>query len=333
MSPTTRPVNAGETSVPAGSRPTADYADLARQLEATGDFKVLRRFEPAPCYAPLEGVDPQQLRVAMVVDTETTGLSKDDDRIIDLGYVLAEFHPRTGLVHRVLERYSGFEDPGRPIPANITELTGIRDADVAGQVFDAVRVEAAIARAHLVIAHNAPFDRGFLEARFPSFMNKWWACSQREAPWQAMMTGSTKLEWLAYRLGSVFYGAHRALVDAEVLLYLLTRSGPEARTILSHILERSGRRTYCVWAEHAPFEMKDRLKMDKGYSWSDGASPQKPIKAWYKGGVEDLAAELAMLGRDIYPRAAQVTVDTVTGRERYTDRYLSREKMPVGPAA
>jgi hypothetical protein len=87
-----------------------DYDNLARQLEATGDFKVLRRFESAQIYAPLEGVDPQQLRVAMVVDTETTGLSRDDDKIIDLGYVLAEFHPRTGLVHRILERYSGFED-------------------------------------------------------------------------------------------------------------------------------------------------------------------------------------------------------------------------------
>lgn len=310
-----------------------NYENIAQQLEATGDFKVLRRFEPAQSYAPLDGVDPQQLRVAMVVDTETTGLSKDDDRIIDLGYVLAEFHPGTGLVHRVLARYSGFEDPGRPIPANITELTGIRDADVAEQVLDEVRVEAAIARADVVIAHNAPFDRGFLEKRFPSFMDKWWACSQREAPWQAMMTGSTKLEWLAYQLGGVFYDAHRALVDAEVLLFLLSRPGLEGRTILSHILERSGRRTYCVWAEHAPFEMKDRLRRDKGYSWSDGASPEKPIKAWYKAGVVDLAAELAMLGSEIYPRAAQVTVDTVTGRQRYTDRFLSREKMPVGPAA
>lgn len=310
-----------------------NYENMAQQLEATGDFKVLRRFEPAQRYAPLDGVDPQQLRVAMVVDTETTGLSKDGDKIIDLGYVLAEFHPGTGLVHRVLERYSGFEDPGRPIPAAITELTGIRDADVAGQRLDEARVEAAIARADVVIAHNAAFDRGFLEARFPSFMDKWWACSQREAPRQAMMTGSTKLEWLAYHLGGVFYGAHRALVDAEVLLFLLTRSGLEARTILSHILESSARRTYCVWAEHAPFEMKDRLKKDKGYSWSDGASPEKPIKAWFKAGVVDLAAELAMLGREIYPRAAQVTVDTVTGRQRYTDRYLSREKMPVGPAA
>lgn len=303
--------------------------DLAQQLEATGDYKVLRRFAPLDCYAPLDDVDPQHLRIAMVIDTETTGFEKDRDKIIDLGYVLAEFNPRTGLIHRIVERYSGFEDPGFPIPPEITDITGIQDADVASQELDDARVEAAIARAAIVIAHNAAFDRGFLERRFPSFANKWWACSLREAPWSEMNTGSSKLEWLAYKLGGVFYGAHRALIDAEVLLFLLTQAGPNGRTILSHILESSGRRTYCVWAEGAPFEMKDVLKKDKGYAWSDGASPEKPIKAWYKAGLVDLEAELRMLGTEIYGRSARVTVDTLTGRERYTDRYLSRQKMDV----
>ena len=303
--------------------------DLVQQLEATGDYKVLRRFEPLDCYAPLDDVDPQQLRIAMVIDTETTGFEKARDRIIDLGYVLAEFNPRTGLIHRIVERYSGFEYPGFPIPPDITDITGIQDADVAGQTLDDARVEDAIGRAAIVIAHNASFDRGFLERRFPSFASKWWACSLREAPWSEMNTGSSKLEWLAYKLGGVFYGAHRALIDAEVLLFLLTQAGPNGRTVLSHILESSGRRTYCVWAEGAPFEMKDVLKKDKGYAWSDGASPEKPVKAWYKADVIDLAAELRMLGAEIYGRSARVTVDTLTGRERYTDRYQSRQKVDV----
>lgn len=265
----------------------------------------------------------------MVVDTETTGLDSTTGKIIDLGYVLAEFNPKTGLVHRIIERYSGFEDPGFPIPPEITELTGIHDEDVAGQRLDDAKVEAAIARASIVIAHNAPFDRSFLEHRFPSFQSKWWACSQREAPWSELNTGSAKLEWLAYKLGGVFYSAHRALIDAEVLLFLLTKDGLNERTILSHILESSGRRTYCVWAEGAPFEMKDVLKKDKGYAWSDGSAPEKPIKAWYRTGVVDLETELSMLGKDIYGRPALVTVDVLTGRERYTSRYQARERMKV----
>jgi hypothetical protein len=60
----------------------------------------------------------------------------------------------------------------------------------------------------------------------------------------------------------VFYGAHRALVDAEVLLFLLTRPGPAERPILSHLLERSGRTTYCGWAHRGLAWVNDRYAKD-----------------------------------------------------------------------
>lgn len=302
---------------------------MAAALARSGQYRVLRRFVPAETYQVGPVVDPSRVRAVLVVDVETTGLRKETDRIIDLGFVLAEFDRLTGQVMRVLERYSGFEDPEGPIPAAITQLTGIRDEDVRGQRLDDVRVEAAIARADLVVAHNAPFDRGFLELRYPSFETKWWACSQREAPWAALMTGSTKLEWLAYHLGQVFYDAHRALIDAEVLLFLLAQPGPGGRSILSHVLESSGRKTYCVWADNAPFEMKDTLKLEKGYAWNDGSRPGRPIKAWFKEPVIELDAELAMLAAEVFRRPARVSVDVITGRERYTDRFASRNQFEL----
>ena len=306
---------------------------MAAALEASGQYRVIRRFMPADTYHVGPAVDPSRVRAVLVVDVETTGLKKDTDKIIDLGFVLAEFDRSTGRVLRVLERYSGFEDPQVPIPEAITRLTGIRDEDVRGHRLDDARVESAIARADLVVAHNAPFDRGFLELRYPSFKTKWWACSQREAPWAALMTGSTKLEWLAYHLGQVFYDAHRALIDAEVLLFLLAQPGPGARSILSHVLESSGRKTYCVWADNAPFEMKDTLKLEKGYAWNDGSRPDRPIKAWFKEPVIELEAELVMLAAEVFRRPARVTVDVITGRERYTDRFASRDRrdLPVQP--
>jgi DNA polymerase III subunit epsilon len=102
-------------------RSTMDNEILVQQLEATGDYKVIRRFIAPDHYASLDGVDLQQLRIAMIIDTETTGLSKETDKIIDLGFVLAEFNAKTGQVHRIVERYSGFEDPGMPIPASIIQ--------------------------------------------------------------------------------------------------------------------------------------------------------------------------------------------------------------------
>jgi DNA polymerase III subunit epsilon len=73
-----------------------DNEVLVQQLEATGDYIVIRRFNAPDHYASLDGVDPQQLRIAMIIDTETTGLNKETDKIIDLGFVLAEFNAKTG---------------------------------------------------------------------------------------------------------------------------------------------------------------------------------------------------------------------------------------------
>jgi DNA polymerase-3 subunit epsilon len=144
-----------------------------------------------------------------------------------------------------------------------------------------------------------------------------------------MMTGSTKLEWLAFQIGGCFYDAHRALVDAEVTLFILSRMGPGGRPILSHLLEVSGRKTYCVWAEGAPFDAKDKLKLEMGYSWSDGASPDKPIKAWFKQGVVDPQAELEALAITVYINTSEFTVYAMTGYDRFTDRYHSRDKRSL----
>jgi DNA polymerase III subunit epsilon len=73
-----------------------DNEILVQQLEATGDYKVIRRLIAPDHYASLDGVDLQQLRIAMIIDTETTGLNKETDKIIDLGFVLAEFNAKTG---------------------------------------------------------------------------------------------------------------------------------------------------------------------------------------------------------------------------------------------
>jgi DNA polymerase-3 subunit epsilon len=300
--------------------------ELARKLEETGDYRVLRKFVPKDLYSDTEVLIANQ-RTVMVVDTETTGLNSETDKIIEIGIVLATFDRLTGRIIKVEERYSAFEDPGIPIPPIINRLTGIRDEDVEGQRFDDERVESMLQRADLVVAHNAKFDRGFLEKRFPSFAEKWWACSKEEAPWKEMLTGSTKLEWLAFHVGDVFFGAHRALNDAEVVLYLLSKDAWDGRPVFSHLLQKSSQKTYCIWAAEAPFEKREELKK-LGYRWNNGSHPEKPMKAWYKPGVTDLEAELLELAKQVYPNgepSLQIPVDVTTGRERFTGRSQKRD--------
>ena len=76
-----------------------------------------------------------------------------------------------GRIYEVGKAFHGFRQPTRPIPPEITALTGIDDAMVAGKTLDLDAVTAAV-----VIAHNAAFDRRFLERFCEVFRTKPWAC-------------------------------------------------------------------------------------------------------------------------------------------------------------
>ena len=62
-----------------------DHEAAARMLEATGDYRVLRRLQPRPVIVsrlPCEGE-----KIAIILDTETTGLDHTRDEVIELGMV------------------------------------------------------------------------------------------------------------------------------------------------------------------------------------------------------------------------------------------------------
>ena len=94
-----------------------------------------------------------------VIDFETTGLSPNFDRVIEVGVVLVRNH-------EVVETYSELMDPGFAIPSHITSLTGISTSMVRGKpkpekIMPHVR---EIIGSYPCVAHNASFDRGFLAA-------------------------------------------------------------------------------------------------------------------------------------------------------------------------
>ena len=95
----------------------------------------------------------------VVLDTETTGLSFKDCELIEIS--AARLSGREAV-----DRFETFVDPGRPIPPEIQRLTGIRDIDVAGapSPVEAVRALADFVGGSPVLAHNATFDRTFIES-------------------------------------------------------------------------------------------------------------------------------------------------------------------------
>ncbi len=95
----------------------------------------------------------------VVLDTETTGLSFKDCELIEIS--AARLHGR-----EVVERFETFVDPGQPIPPEIQKLTGIRQIDVAAAPSpkEAVAELAGFVGGAPILAHNATFDRTFIEA-------------------------------------------------------------------------------------------------------------------------------------------------------------------------
>ena len=95
-----------------------------------------------------------------VVDVETTGLNPRTDRILEIGIVTADGSGRpTG-------EWSSLVNPGRPVAATVVH--GLTDADVADAppIAEVLPRVTALLAWKVVVAHNAAFDVGFLNAAY-----------------------------------------------------------------------------------------------------------------------------------------------------------------------
>ena len=92
-------------------------------------------------------------------DIETTGLNESTDRITEIGAVIY-------AGGEIRDSFQTFVNPGMPIPQEITDLTGITDADVASAPGEKEALEAFLrfAGGRPLAAHNADFDTGFMRA-------------------------------------------------------------------------------------------------------------------------------------------------------------------------
>lgn len=288
--------------------------DLIDQLTATGDYKVIRRLKPVDRYHDDTGAEKH---IGIYLDTEATGLYPETDKIIELALVPFEYDS-DGRIYRILPAYNSLQDPGVPISAFITRITGITDEMVAGQAIDLDEVTRFLANASLVIAHNARFDRPFVELLHPGFASINWACSIADVNWNEEGFEGVKLEYLGYKYG-FFYEGHRATVDCQAGIELLSQQLPGGERVMKRLLDNAGRTDVRLWADRAPFSKKDLLKQ-RGYRWSPGGEGVR--KAWYKDLPESqVDAEMLYLNQEVYPKAVGVLpMDRFDAKERYSRR-------------
>jgi DNA polymerase-3 subunit epsilon len=241
------------------------------------DFKLLERIP-----LTLEGVSwPLKLadpvgdeKKLVLLDVESTGLNIQEEAITELGMVSVDYSPSAGRISSINAVLSLYDDPGKPIPNEITQLTGITDAMVKGQHIEQDMVSLWLEGASLIVAHNAWFDRQMFEKRFPEQTDYAWACSFKGIDWKPLGFKSLALDYLLLRLGW-FYEGHRASIDCLAMAWMFHLL-PQA---FESLLAQADQRTVRVQAMGAPFAVKDTLRGRK-YRWHNG--DKGPAKHWWR---------------------------------------------------
>ena len=149
----------------------------------------------------------------VVFDIETTGFNKKEDKILEIGAVMVE-------KGQIIDRFSHFIDPERPIPERITELTSITDEDVKGQgTIEQVLPEfLKWTGDSVLVAHNAAFDTGFIQNKNAELGNE--PLENTVLDTLELARGLFELrrytlDSVAKHLGVSLENHHRAVDDAE----------------------------------------------------------------------------------------------------------------------
>jgi DNA polymerase-3 subunit epsilon len=254
---------------------------------------------------------PERIRSGIVIDVETTGLNKKTDSVIEVGLRTFLFNKLTGELLKAGTTYSGLQDPGKPLSDEIKRLTGLNDEMLAGKNIDWKHVNDLIEKAHVLIAHNASFDRPFIDRHSSASTTKPWACSYKQVEWTRKGFSVHKLDVLCIYHG-FFTDAHRALNDVDALLNLLSMNDTSTnRSYLNELLTNARKPVTRVVAASSPFETKDLLK-ERGYSWdATGRAWQKVINK------NDLASEVAWLESAVYLGDFKGRVEDITLTDQF----------------
>ena len=234
------------------------------------DFKLIRRVkfseDPSNYPLPLEQLVGDEITIVFL-DFETTGLSHQVDKVIELGLVKVKYSPTKKCMTEIRLVRSVYNDPGMEIAPEITEITGISDTDVKGHKINIEELKQWLegeGDEPYIIAHNSKFDRPFFTQLIGQDDYKW-GCSASQIDWKSFKEyriESAKLEYILLKLG-YFYEGHRASIDCLAMVQMFFVLPQALDQLLSNIDQKS----IIIEATKAPFDLKDKLK-EAGYRWN-----------------------------------------------------------------
>ena len=246
------------------------------------------------------------------IDVETTGLKKEEDEIIEIALRLLKIDKATGSILSIEKSYESFNDSNSVLDPKITLITGITKGMIKDEKIDWTIVGEIFDNSDLIVAHNARFDRGFLDRYLAISKEKIWACSHRDIEWLERGFVKNSLELLSIWHG-FYYDSHRAMNDVDALIHLVIHPSYIENKPLIELIENAKKIHYKVVAVNSPFETKDILRSNY-YRWNP------KIRAWWKLiNEETVDEEREWLTDNVYNGYCLATIEQLSIVDKYKE--------------
>jgi DNA polymerase-3 subunit epsilon len=199
------------------------------------------------------GEVPEQL---LIIDTETTGLDPQQHLLCEIGAVLFSVADRAVLLQLSFLL---------PVVTNEAEAINGISPQLSQQLLPTAQamalLHALVNQADALVAHNAGFDRGWLDPLFCSagLPIKPWICTCEGISWEDLKPNPS-LQTLALAHGVPVWSAHRALTDCIYLAQVLERTSNLEDKLAGGLLPRR------LVAADLPFDRKEEAKA-AGFRW------------------------------------------------------------------
>lgn len=210
----------------------------------------------------------------LIVDTETTGLinAEPAPKLLEVAACLYHVESKAELATVQFLLYAD-SNPASEINGIKEESLAAVSPEIPGMDSLSKSVMSSAQSlwdsADFIVAHNASFDRHFLDPVFGVKSPKTWRCSLRHITFPKAKKAKA-LGYMAVDHGIFPFGAHRALNDVTVLTALL-KTVPD----LAEQLARDPVENFRFEARDLPFSLNTEAK-DRGFRWDSKS------RVWYR---------------------------------------------------
>lgn len=202
------------------------------------------------------------------IDVETTGLDYKKEEIIELGLIVLAVGKTSAKIYEVLYKKSHLQEPSKELSEKIQKITNIKMSDLVGKKIDVEEINQQLLDVSVVVAHNAGFDRPFVEKIIPIAKLKIWSCTYSQIPWDNYGFPEKSLKNLCFYHG-FYFEAHRAVSDCEATIALATMTAPDStENYLSKLLEKASQKSLFLIARKTDYKFKDFFR-ENSFNWSD----------------------------------------------------------------